>query len=96
MKCFIFRHPIPVNVKCVAVIKEFYRKSVKVQVKVLGRKKFRAQDINNDVEDEIYEDWTTENWDDEEEEGFSSNSVNYRLLSTDYYLVLFTYLLLTV
>ena len=96
MKGFFFfsRHPTPVNVKCVAVIKEFYRKSVKVQVKVLGRKKFRAQDRSNVVEDDIYEDWTPEDGD--EEEDFSSNSAIYWLLSTDYYLVLFTYLLLTV
>jgi len=86
------RHPIPVNVKCVAVIKEFYRKSVKVQVKVLGRKKFHTKDRNNVIEDDIYEDWTTENWEDD----FGSNSATYWLISSDYYLVLFTYLLLTV
>ena len=38
------KHPYPVMVKCVAVIREFYRKSVKSRVSILGRKKGKEGD----------------------------------------------------
>ena len=49
-------HPHPFMVKCVAVIREFYRKSVKSRVKVVGRKEV----INKVVE--MVEDKTTESF----------------------------------
>ena len=46
------QHPYPVMVKCVAVIREFYRKSVKSRVSILGRKKTK--------DEEEFDDGTTE------------------------------------
>jgi hypothetical protein len=44
------KHPYPVMVKCVAVIREFYRKSVKARVSILGRKKVKGgvKETSND------------------------------------------------
>ena len=62
-------------VKCVAVIKEFYRKADKVQVKVLGRKKLSKKSkskVKHETEvDLLYDDWTTEDW---QEDGFLGSS----------------------
>ena len=51
-------------VKCVALIKEYYRKSYKVQVKVKGRKKLKVGDAKAEETEVLYEDWTTEEWQD--------------------------------
>ena len=68
-------YPRPVMVKCVAVIKEFYRKADKVQVKVLGRKKLSKKSksrVKHEKEvDLLYDDWTTEDW---QEDGFLGSS----------------------
>ncbi len=62
-------------VKCVAVIKEFYRKADKVQVKVIGRKKLSKKSksrLKHEKEvDLLYDDWTTEDW---QEDGFLGSS----------------------
>ena len=42
------KHPYPVMVKCVAVIREFYRKSVKSRVSILGRKITKDEEDSND------------------------------------------------
>ena len=69
-------------VKCVAVIKEFYRKADKVQVKVLGRKKLSKKSkskvkLEKEV-DLLYDDWTTEDW---QEDGFLGSSRAYKIFS---------------
>ena len=42
------KHPYPVMVKCVAVIREFYRKSVKSRVSILGRMKTKDEEESYD------------------------------------------------
>ena len=61
-------------IKCVAVIKEFYRKADKVQVNVLGRKRSAKKfELKKNLQKEVdlYEDWTKEDW---PEEGLPSRS----------------------
>ena len=58
-------------IKCVALIKEYYRKSYKVQVKVKGRKKLLIGDANVEDTEILYDDWTTEEWQDSENSGQS-------------------------
>lgn len=69
-------------VKCVAVIKEFYRKADKVQVKVLGRKKLSKKSkarVKHEKEvDLLYDDWTTEDW---QEDGFLGTSRASKIFS---------------
>ena len=61
-------------IKCVAVIKEFYRKADKVQVNVFGRKRSAKKfELKKNLQKEVdlYEDWTKEDW---PEEGLPSRS----------------------
>ena len=79
---FFLSYPRPVMVKCVAVIKEFYRKADKVQVKVLGRKKLSKKSkskvkLEKEV-DLLYDDWTTEDW---QEDGFLGSSRACKIFS---------------
>ena len=66
--------PYPLMVKCVAVIREFYRKSVKARVSVIGRKKVK------EGTKEVFYDWTTE--------GFVSGGVRAVLSVTYYWLLI--------
>ena len=67
------QHPYPVMVKCVAVIREFYRKSVKSRVSILGRKKVKDEEESNDG--------TTE--------GFVSSATEILMSVTFYWLLTF-------
>ena len=69
------QHPYPVMVKCVAVIREFYRKSVKSRVNILGRKKTKGE-----IREEYY-DGTTE--------GFVPSDAETSKLVTFYALLIF-------
>ena len=51
------KFPKPVIIKCVAVIKEFYRKADKVRVKIIGRK--RALDIAGEEDEEEADEYET-------------------------------------
>ena len=81
-------------VKCVAVIKEFYRKADKVQVKVLGRKKLSKKSkarVSHQKEVDLYDDWTTEDW---KEDGFLGSSKASKTFSTHVTYILFTLFLM--
>ena len=69
------QHPYPVMVKCVAVIREFYRKSVKSRVSILGREKVK------DAVKDAYNDGTTE--------GFVSSAAEIYMSVTFYWLLIF-------
>ena len=69
------KHPYPVMVKCVAVIREFYRKSVKSRVSILGREKVK------DAVKDAYNDGTTE--------GFVSSAAEICMSVTFYWLLIF-------
>ena len=80
-------------VKCVAVIKEFYRKADKVQVKVLGRKKSSTKTkskVKHQKEVDLYDDWTTEDW---QEDGFLGSSIATNK-SSHFILILFSLFLI--
>ena len=68
-------------VKCVAVIREFYRKSVKSRVSILGRKKVKEGDK------ETFEDGTTEGFVSSDADIFKS--VTFYWLLTFYLVILF-------
>ena len=73
------RHPYPLVVKCVAVIREFYRKSVKSRVGVEGRRT---------VSEEVVETVTDGN-----KEGGSANRAGIDNTVTVYfYVVIFVFL----
>ena len=81
-------------VKCVAVIKEFYRKADKVQVKVIGRKKFSKKTklrVSHQKEVDLYDDWTTEDW---QKDGFLSGSKASKTVTNHVTYILFTLFLL--
>ena len=75
------KFPKPVIIKCVAVIKEFYRKADKVRVKIIGRK--RVVDARGEEEEEEADDYDTTN--EERNDGFrqifSSNASSRLRLS---------------
>ena len=62
------RFPKPVIVKCVAVIKEFYRKSDKARVKIIGRKKIVDSTEHNEVEVETEDYEPTITYDDDDDD----------------------------
>ena len=62
------RFPKPVIVKCVAVIKEFYRKSDKARVKIIGRKKIVDSTEHNEVEAETEDYEPTITYDDDDDD----------------------------
>ena len=81
-------------VKCVAVIKEFYRKADKVQVKVLGRKKLSKKSksrVSHQKEVDLYDDWTTEDW---QEDEFLGSSKASKIFTTHVNYILFTLFLM--
>ena len=81
-------------VKCVAVIKEFYRKADKVQVKVLGRKKLSKKSkarVSHQKEVDLYDDWTTEDW---QEDEFLGSSKASKIFTTHVTYILFTLFLM--
>ena len=83
-------------VKCVAVIKEFYRKADKVQVKVLGRKKLSKKSksrVKHQKEVDMYEDWTTEDW---QEDGFLNSSRASKTCSHIIHILLFSLFLILI